>query len=264
MAGRGLVSRPLIVASHRRSGTHLALDLLRSNAPDVRPRFMTLERIEPTHPRHIPVAEFARRLRTRRGTVLVKTHALPGRIDWSTPEAAEFAAELLASSPTVYVHRDGRDVLVSLYHYMRSFTPDLEGVSFRDFIRSPTSTRDGAGLNRAAYWQHHVLTWTAAEPAATASFEGLLTDLGASLTEIADRVALRLQPTVRPIQLAARRRGPLGGLPQPRRWLRRPPRSTAIRPHAGASGSWRDAFGADDLAWFNVHAGKALRRLGHR
>jgi hypothetical protein len=254
----------VIVASHRRSGTHLALDLLRANAPEVRPRFMTLERIEPAHPRHIPVVEFARRLRTRRGTVLVKTHALPGRVAWSTPEAAEFAADLLASSPAIYVHRDGRDVLVSLFHYMRSFSPVLEGVSFRDFIRAPTSTGDGAGLNRAAYWQHHVLTWTESKPAATASFEGLLTDLGSSLAEIADRVALQLHPTVRPIHLAARRRGPLGVLRQPRRWLGRPPRSTAIRPHAGASGSWRDAFGADDLAWFDDHAGAAMRRLGHR
>jgi hypothetical protein len=244
------------------------IDLLRANGRDVRPHFLTLERIEPAHPKHIPVTEFARRLRTRQGTVLVKTHALPGAVAWQTPDAAAFAAELLAGSATVYVHRDGRDVMVSLFHYMRSYSPDLAGVSFGEFIRATTSTGDGSHLSRAAYWGHHVLAWTdptatATKATATASFEALQADLEAGLAEIADRVALDLQPTLRPINLE-RRRGPVGALLQPNRWLGRPPRSTAIRPRAGASGSWRDAFDEADVAWFDEQAGEAMRRLGYR
>src|SRR4029078_11960558 len=105
---RGCVSQIVVVASHRRSGTHLVLDLLRRNVRDAQHRFMPLERIEPTHEKHVPIVEFDRRLRSQRGVVLVKAHALPGTAVWRAPEGDAYAAALLSQAPTIYVPRARR------------------------------------------------------------------------------------------------------------------------------------------------------------
>src|SRR5207244_5188413 len=153
LASDSRVNRIVVVASHRRSGTHLMLDSLRSNVRDVHGRFMTLERIEPSHEKHLPIAEFDRRLRSQRGIVLVKTHPLPSAGAWQAPGADEYASELLATAPTIYVHRDGRDVLVSLYRFVQSYSAQVAEQSFAGFLRANHTGLDAAGISRPAYWQ---------------------------------------------------------------------------------------------------------------
>ena len=268
MAGRERVNRVVIVASHRRSGTHLALDSLRVNALDLDPRFMTLERIEPRHPKHLPVGEFDRRLRSRSGTVLVKTHALPGRASWESGEAGAYAERLLEAWPSVYVHRDGRDVLVSLYHFIGSYSPNVTAQSFAEFIRAESSASDAVGISRAAYWQQHILQWLDHNPEATASFERMKADFPGAMADLASHLGLALRPSLSPVRLDER----YGPGPKWQHRLRRglsrfgitsPARSTAIRPRSGSSGGWRAQFDAADLAWFETQAGEAMRRLGY-
>ena len=240
------------------------LDSLRANARGVHRRFMNLDRIEPRHPEHIRIEEFDERLRSREGTVLVKTHSLPDPRAWQTPEAGRYAAELLADAPVIYAHRDGRDTLVSLYHYMASFSADIAQQSFAAFIRHQQSAPDAPALSRAAYWQHHVLTWARAKPRALAGFGEMLADFESTLRGVAERVGLELSATVAPVGLDG---GPgkgnvvrrlLGGQ------LRMGPRrSTAIRPRGGATGGWRELFDADDVAFFDAEAGEAMRTLGY-
>jgi hypothetical protein len=259
------MSRAVIIASHRRSGTHLMLDSLRANARDVQQRTMTLDRIEPSHPKHLPLAEFDRRLRSKRHTVLVKTHGLPDQRAWQTSEAAAYATELVAAAPVILVHRDGRDVLVSLYHYLATFSPSVAEKSIAQFIRARRSSPDASARTLPAYWQYHVLSWLDAGPRAVAGFDELTTAFEPTIRDVADRVGLRLRRTITPVTLGSR--------PRPaervRRVLRRsvgvsvPRRSTAIRPRSGVSGRWRDEFAAADAALFHAEAGEALRRLGY-
>jgi hypothetical protein len=257
------VNRVVVVASHRRSGTHLMLDSLRSNVRDVQRRFMTLERIDPFHEKHLSVAEFDRQLRAQKGIVLVKTHALPDPDTWPDREAGAYAAELLGATPTIYVHRDGRDVLVSLYRFAQSYSPEVAGQSFAEFLRSRHTGRDAVGVNRAAYWQQHVLAWLDRGPTTTASYEGLQGDFEASLQSIAKQLDLRLRPALSQVRLEPRRRR----IPVVDRVLRvlglRPAGSTAIRPQAGRVGGWRQAFDDADLAWFEAEASEGMRRLGY-
>jgi sulfotransferase family protein len=255
------VNRVVVVASHRRSGTHLMLDSLRSNVPDVERRFMTLERIEPSHEKHMPVAKFDRRLRSQRGVVLVKTHALPGAGAWQAREAADYASELLATAPTIYVHRDGRDVLVSLYRFVQSYSPQVAAQSFAEFLRSRHTGRDAIGVNRAVYWQEHVMAWLDSDPTTSGSYEGLRDDFEPTLRAIAERLELQLRPVLGQVLLEPRRRR----IPVLDRLLRvlGPPGSTAIRPQAGRVGAWREVFDDADLAWFESEASEAMRRLGY-
>lgn len=259
------MTRIIVVASHRRSGTHLMLDSLRANAPGVHRRFMNLDRIEPRHPEHIPIEEFDERLRSREGTVLVKTHSLPDPRAWQTPEAGRYAAELLADAPVIYAHRDGRDTLVSLYHYMASFSDDIARQPFAAFIRHQQSAPDAPALSRAAYWQHHVLTWVRAKPRALGGFAEMQADFDATLRRVAERLELPLLPTIAPVTLDADDgignavKRVLGGR---RRTGRR--RSTAIRPRGGSTGTWQDMFDAEDVAFFEHEAAEGMRTLGYR
>ena len=263
MAPGGHVNRLVVVASHRRSGTHLMLDSLRSNVRDVEHRFMTLERIEPSHEKHMPVAEFDRRLRSQRGVVLVKTHALPGAGAWQAREAADYASELLATAPTIYVHRDGRDVLVSLFRFVQSYSPQVAAQSFAEFLRASHTGLDAPGISRPAYWQRHVLAWLERGPTVTASYEALQGDFETSLRSIADRLDLGLRPVLSQVRLEPHgRRVPV--LHRLQRVLGlRPIRSTAIRPQAGRVGGWRQVFDDEDLAWFDAEASGGMRRLGY-
>jgi hypothetical protein len=257
------VNRVVVVASHRRSGTHLMLDSLRSNVRDVQRRFMTLERIEPSHEKHMPVAEFDRLLRSQSGVVLVKTHALPGAGAWQAPEAAAYASELLAEAPTIYVHRDGRDVLVSLYRFVGSYAPQVAAQSFAEFLRTNHTGKDAPGISRPAYWERHVLAWLDRGPTTTASFEGLQSEFEASLRSIADRLDLRLRPALSQVRLQPRGRR----VPVLHRGLRvlglRPAGSTAIRPQAGRVGGWQQVLDEADLAFFESQASEGMRRLGY-
>jgi hypothetical protein len=263
VAAGDLVKQVIIVASHRRSGTHLMLDSLRGNVRDVHRRFMTLERIEPSHQNHLPVAEFDRRLRAHRGVVLVKTHALPGAAGWQAREAGGYAEELLAAWPTIYVHRDGRDVLSSLYRFVQSYSTEVAEQSFADFLRSRHTGVDAAGVTRPAYWQRHVLAWLDRNPATTVSYEGLQEDFEALLRGIAERLDLRLRPVLSQVRLEPRgRKVPIVHRLQRALGLR-PIGSTAIRPQAGRVGGWRQLFDDADLAWFESQASEAMRRLGY-
>lgn len=259
------MTKVVVVASHRRSGTHLVLNSLRLNALGVNPQFMTLERIDPAHERHLTVAAFDRRLRRKAGTVLVKTHALPGAAAWHDPEAHDYASALLAEAPTVYVHRDGRDVLASLYHYTASYSPRVAGLSFSEFIRDLYTAPDARGLSRAAYWQHHVLAWLDAGPTALIGYAELLETFPTAMAGLAEGVGLRLSPDVQLVALEP----PATGLARLTGRVRRamgPDRqgtSTAIRPRSGGSGGWQAAFDADDLALFEGVASEAMRRLGY-
>ncbi len=215
----------VVVASHRRSGTHLVLDSLRNNGVGVHPTFMTLERIDPAHERHLTVAQFDRRLRRHAGTVLVKTHALPGPAAWEDPVAEAYVRELLAGAPTVYVHRDGRDVLVSLYHYVATYSPLVAGQSFSEFMRAMHTAPDATGLSRPAYWQHHVLAWLDARPTALVGYAELLAGFPTVMARLADGVGLRLRPDVQPVALEP----PAGALTRLVRRVRRASGTNAPR-----------------------------------
>jgi hypothetical protein len=154
-------------------------------------------------------------------------------------------------------------VLVSLYRFVQSYSPQVAAQSFAEFLRANHTGLDAPGISRPAYWQRHVLAWLDRGPTATASYEGLQGDFEAVLRSIAERLDLGLRPVVSQVRLEPRgRRVPV--LHRLQRVLGlRPVRSTAIRPQAGRVGGWRQVFDDADLAWFESEAAGAMGRLGY-
>ena len=154
---------------------------------------------------------------------------------------------------------------MSLYHYVATYSPQVAGQSFGEFMRALHTAPDATGLSRAAYWQHHVLAWLDARPTALVGYAELLAGFPTVMARLADGVGLRLRPDVQPVALEP----PAGGLTRLARRVRRASgtnraaMSTAIRPRSGGSGGWQEAFEDGDLALFEGEASEAMRRLGY-
>ena len=258
-------SKTIVIATHRRSGTHWTLDALRSNSPEICDDFLTLERIEASHDAPIPLDDFRAQLAGLEGRVIVKVHDLPAAAYWKGEAEREFVRAILDSSPIIYVHRDGRDVMVSLYYYMQSFDETVQGQSFSAFLRSE-SALDGVatGLSRPAYWAHHVEAWLGQPNLLAVSYRALEREYEAALREMAAFLKVKLNRSLRAIQLP-------GAQGKPTYWERakwklgiRPKQlSSAVQPRRGKSGDWRVHFSEDDLAFFMSEAGEMMGQLGY-
>lgn len=259
------VAKTIVIATHRRSGTHWTIDALRNNSPEICDGFLTLERIEASHDAPIPLDNFRMQLQRLDGRVLVKVHDLPAATYWKGEAERKFVRSVLDSSPIIYVHRDGRDVMVSLYYYMQSFSEAVKGQSFSTFLRGEASL-DGVatGLSRPAYWAHHVRAWLAQPNLLAVSYGALESDYETALRGMAAFLAVKLNRSLRPIQLPGTQRKPV--LLERIRWklgIRQKKLSSAVQPRRGKSGDWQLHFSEHDLAFFMSEAGEMMRRLGY-
>lgn len=211
----------------------------------------------------MPLSAFRRQLQALEGRVLVKVHDLPAATFWKCAEERAFALSVLRESPVIYVHRDGRDVMVSLYYYLQSFDEEVKNQSFSDFIRSE-SKLDGidSGMSRPAYWAHHAQVWLGQPNVQRLSYEALEERYETSLREMAAFLGIRLRRSLRTIDLPAKSGKPsLVGRALWKLGRRQKRLSSAVQPRRGSSGNWRDHFDDDDLAFFWSEAGEEMRRL---
>lgn len=256
----------IIVASHRRSGTHLTIDLIRKNFPQVNPDYVNLDRLLPGHIGYMQTDAFMRKLELHSGIVVLKTHASPKFEEFSArSDISQAFDRLLDNAYVVYVCRDGRDALVSLYYYMRSLFPVVRLQKFSDFLWSEDNfyrmTEWGRGLNRMSLWAQHVTGWSdRADEIAMVQFENLRKDPKPHLGNIANAVGLEPPKSIKRVQL------PANGFwhdiwAQFRGRQRTDP--TAIVPRLGRPGDWKRHFSSDDLLAFRDQAGYAMQRLGY-
>lgn len=257
-------SKTIVIATHRRSGTHWTIDALRNNSPDINPKFMTLEQTEPSHHQPIPLDEFQAELESLSGRVILKVHDLPTASYWQGVQEREFALTMMQNSPTIYVHRDGRDVMVSLYHYMKSFREDFADLSFSDFIRMDNELDGEPVMSRPAYWAHHVETWLKHPNLISVAYESLETDFEATVQKMGNFLNINLNNTLQTVDLhRGKQTQPITTRLLKKIGLRRGKISTAVAPRKGKSGDWRNHFSEDDLEFFITQAGDLMRQLGY-
>ena len=246
------MTRPIIVASHRRSGTHLTLDLLRANI-----RELAAERSRP-----IVTLESL----VDRGVVdsegqshpLLKTHS-HGDVA-SFFRSAPSARSILRDSVVVYVARDGRDVLLSQYHYQKGFDESLRDVDLHAYLTQANefdaNTYSGS-KNRPQYWSYHLTTWSDAATEVFLRYEDILQDPNRAIRRVADAAGLTAQPSLRDMRLS--------GLPPWRVRLRKAQSrlmgrrdTTAVAFRSGKAGEWKATFTDADQKFFDSAAREGL------
>ena len=260
--------RPLVIASHPRSGTHLAIDLFRKQFREcdswklpgekLNRLYVSLEAVfSPAAKGPITQAKAIGVLQ-RVARPVIKTH-LPWDELWGGPATRQARVSpvwrdwLRANADLVYVYRDGRDVMCSFHLFKKGSDPSAR-CPVGEFLR-----QDDAGASRPAAWARHVRGWLGAEGVHTLRFEDAIT----RPRQVIERFAQEFS-------LSPRWREPL----LPRRfsgnWDSRLHRLLAFRSESSAilgrhKGErlerWREAFTPEDRAFFDEQAGDLLREL---
>lgn len=261
--------RPIIVAAHPRSGTHLLIDLLRRQFRESASwkywgerndrLYLTLDTAitgKPSRDLSKAVSVLKRVPRP-----VIKTHYLPGFdrgffADQSTVVDGPWR-EIIDRSQIIYVYRDGRDVLRSLHAFMASFDKAVR-VSFPEFLR-----QEHAGQNRVIRWAKHVTEWRHQPDVFFVSYEAIIADTSCVLRDLA--AFLQMEPLYDKPLLPPRMRGVWHS-----RWnraFRMKPESTAIvargRFHWGTEGRWQQTYTPEELEYFCTQAGATLQGLGY-
>ena len=264
------IGRRIIIATHRRSGTHLTIDLLRRQFAEcqswkwfgeqVHHLYLTLELIN----RHgfqgarshasLSMRQAMRILR-RPARPIVKTHALPDFQPWK-PQFEPFINELMRDADVLYIVRDGRDVLASMHVYAQYFRADAH-CPLSQFIR-----QESEGESYVAAWANHVRAWAAQPGVKVLRFEDIVRDTRRVVEQVGEY--LKLEPLFVEPLLPRRLRHIWQS-----RWLRiasrRPEQTTILSDgyNRRVKSDWRAALGPEDRAYFHHRAGDVLLRFGY-
>lgn len=142
---------PILVFAHRRSGTHWVIDAIRNNFSNVSSWYYNLDKIESDNDFFIKLKEKTFRFS---GHLILKSHS-ESNLSLFTDDKRSFVKDLLKNAKVIYVLRDGRDVLVSLYFYYKKVSKN-KTLSFSDFIRQKDVKSEVNGIE---YWKMHVDGW---------------------------------------------------------------------------------------------------------
>lgn len=258
------VFNTVVIAAHRRSGNQWLIDALRHNSPNINESYMALEQIDPGHDANIPLAKFRRQLLNLEGQILINVHDLPAGDYWAGMDERLFARTLLRNSPTIYIHRDGRDVMVSLYYYMKSFSETVRNQSFTQFLRADAAVDgDDTGMSRPGYWAYHASCWLKTDNTLSITYGDLEGRYEATVRQMAAFLDVSLHQSLKPLRMPgppARQSALESLLGKVGLWRRR---TGPEQPRVGRSGDWRSHFDKRDHAFFMKEAGEVMRQLGY-
>ncbi len=260
----------VLVASHPRSGTHLTIDSLRLNFDALADDFVDLDCLLPKHKRPVTPEDFRARLDRQARIPILKTHSCVARQEFTHDEAvSRLAQSILDTSKIIYVFRDGRDVLTSLYFYQMGVSPPQPEISFAQFLRSPSAIFDNSaayaacgwpsGLTTVQVWARHVSEWLDSGRSLPIGYEEWSADPAATLQKVARYLELPPPASVR--RAAFQRPSFLARLK--RKLTGKQLESSAVLPRKGVVGDWVNYFSKDDEELFWDLAGPVMQRLGY-
>ncbi len=264
-------TRPIIIATHARSGTHLTIDLFRRQfracqtwkLPGYRltTLYLPLEQLMPGSPR--PLSDrAAQRILSHAERPLIKTHYPWGFGQWCEqyahhPRLGDWVSFLKKAASICYVYRDGRDTMCS-YHLFKQRSDPSARCSLSEFLRQ-TDVR--LGVSRSKSWAMRIKLWLQEPSIIALRFEEIVNITREQLARIGQKLELKplyVEPLLpRPFHTVWQRWW--AELTQPR------PESTAhLGRHKGQKPlAWREAFTLEDREFFHQEAGDMLIRLGY-
>jgi len=257
-----LRTKPIMIASHRRSGTHLTVDLFRRQFRECRSWKFPGERNDRLYVnldmvldrnKELPPSVACKILR-RTAKALLKTHRIPSSNNKDTLQsfAQKDLSQLFEKADIVYVYRDGREVMSSYHQYRKGFDPKAR-CSLAEFMR-----QDDSGVSRVKFWANHVQSWLSLSGVITLKYDEVINNTQATLRRLGSAFQMEplyLQPLLpKPLENQTASRCS--------RLFRIRPESTAILA-PGEKENWRVAFTLSDRQFFHDEAGTLLIELGY-
>jgi len=269
------VGKPIVVASHPRSGTHLTLDLLRKQFQECK---SSLRLLEPLSHLYLNLdgltqqdqrydVEDAVDLLSRAARPTVKTHTLP-TLDRFEGEKKEFAQRVLEEGQLLYPLRDCRAVICSMYLWERERHPEYDA-SLSEYLRNPPNRisqpaeRPDHDLNYLQKWARHVRAWRSVSGVLVLRFEDIVKDTRSVLQSIGKRV--ELDPLCKTPLLPEKRRSTSRWDSYWRRITRNYESTAVVGRRSGdpSSVDWREILSRGDREFIHKEIGGLLKELGY-
>ncbi len=156
------MSKNIIVISHRRSGTHLTIDSIINNFFEYnKSSFLNLNEHKIKQPEY--TKNFLKKI--KQNNKIIKTHFLPDFSIYNLDNQLTKKIKILfKNSKLIYVYRNGLDVMVSLYEYMKKYDNKIKSMNFDEFLKTENNfDNTKEKFNRTVFWKYHIKSWQNSE-----------------------------------------------------------------------------------------------------
>jgi hypothetical protein len=280
----------VLVVSHERSGTHFLIDSISRNFrnavfPVIRPSYSSLENLFLPHDKRITEKfyDFLFDRSPEGGVKLFKTHILPLEFEMALERKdyfpdrrdREIVDYLYNCAPKIYIQRDVKDVMVSLFHYMKSggglhvaMAERIAEISFSEFIRLPNfhimpcRSFSDIDKNLVTYWTNHTKQWHK-KKIISVTFEELKTNFLAAIQRLSVDLNINhlLLENISPSALPPSPKHPENLMERvffkikKRLGFPKIDLSTAVQPRKGIIGDHRSHFSREDYVFVRENLG---------
>ncbi len=252
------LGKPILIASHPRSGTHLTIDLFRKQFQECQSQKNFGEPLNRLYcgldSQNLLSEQDAIKNLSKCERPLVKTHNSPQFIESASSENL-WVRWLQENADIYYIIRDGRSVMCSLHLFMQSYDP-LARCSLSEFIRQEVH-----GVSRVKHWSDHIQNFLVKPNVKVLRFENIINNTQSILTEIGEE--LQLKPLWQEPYLPEKANSLWYGRWQ--RLVKKNSESTAIIGYYRGQKvqKWQQVFTPEDRQFFQIEAGKTLLELDY-
>ena len=231
----------VLVVSHRRSGTHLVIDFILNNFisfSSLDKPYRSLEFLFLNSSNKSLVTNFLSDLNSST-PLIVKSHST---VDYHSfyryKDSMKGILDIaFSSSKIIYVYREPKDVMTSLFFYL---SQQINGNSISTFLRQKNTYHSftySESMTIVEYWIYHINSWIN-KNVLFISFEEILYDYKKSLYKIRNYTNLELKENI--FDITGQFKGTTNF------------RITAIKPRCGKTGQFNEYLNPDDIHLINT------------
>jgi len=250
----------IFIISHRRSGTHLLIDSILNNINSKKKYdFFNLDKYN----KEIKDKEFnSLEQKINNGCSIIKTHTDINieKYFQKNNKLISVVKKNLNEAKIIYIYRDGRDVMNSLYHYISSYSEIIENISFSEFIKRKTTIAFSENrITWLEYWVNHVSGWIKEKEILLVKFEDLLMNYDETIKEIFNFIEEDLKKDMIDVRRSQNEKGIFKKIKKI--FLKEIIIHSSIFFRKGISGDYANIFKEKDYEYFQKVAGNLQKEL---
>jgi len=256
----------IIVLSHRRSGTHLTIDSIINNFKDYQKHdYINIDSTKDGFEKQISTEKFDDKINKK--IRVIKSHFLPNfEFYYKDEKDADYVENLFENSHVIYVYRNGLDVMVSLFEYMKAYDKEIAKMDFNDFIKTKNNfDPEISNLDRIDSWKHHIKSWQEsrfADKILFVKFEDLISDFEETISTISKKIGAKPDEKIVDIRLKKSNNNilrPFYNLSKKIKGIKK----TSVSARKGKIGGYKNYFNEENLKLFMEKNGEFMKKIGY-
>ncbi len=256
----------IIVLSHRRSGTHLTIDSIINNFKDYQKHdYINIDSTKDGFETQISTETFDYKINKK--IRVIKSHFLPNfQFYYKNEKDVSYVENLFENSHIIYVYRNGLDVMVSLFEYIKAYDSKIAKMNFNDFLKTKNNfDPEISNLDRIDSWQHHIKSWQEsrfADKILYVKFEDLISDFEGTIKIISQKTGVKPDERIVDIRLKKSNNNvlrPFYNLSKKIKGIKK----TSVSARKGKVGGYKSYFSEESLNLFMEKNGDFMKKIGY-